>query len=131
MTDAASSPASLWIGRILKWLVVVALLADAAAQFFVPEALKGGMSGVGMPMSLIPLLGVVMLSCAILYAIPQTTVFGAIVTTGFLGGAICTNIRVNPDVSPPVIICSVLGLMAWGGLYLMEPGLRALLPARR
>jgi hypothetical protein len=71
-----------------------------------------------------------MLVCALLYAIPQTAMLGAIVVTGFLGGAICTHVRLGELASPPQVICLLLGLMAWGGLYLRDPRVRALLPLR-
>jgi hypothetical protein len=64
----------------------------------------------------------------VFYAIPQTAVLGAILVTGFLGGAICTHFRLGSIVSPPQMISLVLGVMAWGGIYLRYPALRTLLP---
>ena len=66
--------------------------------------------------------------CAILYALPPTAILGAILVTGFLGGAICTHFRLGRMVSPPQIVSLVLGVMAWGGLYLRIGDLRNLLP---
>ncbi|WP_204312001.1 DoxX family protein, partial [Escherichia coli] len=77
---------------------------------------------------LAPVLGTIMLICAVLYALPQTATLGAIVVTGFLGGAICTHVRLGEFGSPPQVICLLLGLMAWGGLYLRDTRIRALLP---
>ena len=117
-----------WTGRILSGLVVVALLADAGVNLFAPELMRATMNASQLPLELGPLLGSIMLACAILYAIPRTAVLGAILTTGFLGGAILTHVRLGETLTPPILICAALGVMAWGGLYLRDARLRALLP---
>ncbi len=71
-----------------------------------------------------------MVACAVLYAIPAINVLGAILVTGFLGGAICAHVRLGELGSPPEVILLLLGLMTWGGLYLREPRIRAILPIR-
>jgi hypothetical protein len=70
-------------------------------------------------------------ACAILYAIPATAVLGAILVTGFLGGAICAHVRIGELGSPPEIIALLLGAMTWGGLYARDPRFRAILPRIR
>ena len=70
-------------------------------------------------------MGPIILACAILYAIPATAVLGAILVTGFLGGAICAHVRIGELGSPPEIISLLLGAMTWGGLYLRDPRIRA------
>jgi hypothetical protein len=72
-------------------------------------------------------LGILELVCTVLYAIPRTAVLGAILLTGYLGGAIATHVRIGDDFTPPVI----MALLLWGGLYLRDARLRALLPLRR
>ena len=119
--------ASVWTGRVLSALVVLALLADAATILFSPST-TAELAATGFADSAAPMLGSIILVCAILYAIPQTTVLGAILITGFLGGAICTHFRLGEIGSPPQIISLVLGLMAWCGLYLRNVKLRNLLP---
>jgi hypothetical protein len=109
-------------------LVVLVLLADAGVQLFAPNLLRPAMDASGFPIQLAPVLGTIMLICAVLYALPQTATLGAIVVTGFLGGAICTHVRLGEFGSPPQVICLLLGLMAWGGLYLRDTRIRALLP---
>ncbi len=128
MTAFAKTPATVWIGRSLSALVVFALLADAAVQFFAPGMTLAEMQATGLPPSLAFPLGIVMLACAALYAIPRTAALGAILVTGFLGGAICTHFRIGEIGSPPQIICLLLGAMCWGGLYLRDARVRALLP---
>lgn len=82
-----------------------------------------------LPMS--ATVGPIILACAILYAIPATAVLGAILVTGFLGGAICAHVRIGELGSPPEIISLLLGVMTWGGLYARDPRIRAILPLIR
>ena len=88
------------------------------------------MKASAFPFALSPAVGAITMTCVVLYAIPHTAMFGAILLSGFLGGAICLHLRLGEIGSPPQIICLVLGIMAWGGLYLRDPRLRALLPLR-
>jgi hypothetical protein len=128
MTTSSPSNAALWAGRILSALVVLAMLADAAVNLFAPGMLKAEMDATGFSPSLAPALGIIMLVSGVLYALPRTATLGAILITGFLGGAICTHFRLGEIGSPPQIICLVLGIMTWGGLYLRNPTVRKLLP---
>lgn len=122
---------SVWAGRAISALVVLVLLADAATSAFAPQMVAGQMEATGFPVSLAPTLAVVMLACAVVYGIPQTAVLGAILIAAFCGGAISTHLRLGEIGSPPQIICLTLGVLAWVGLYLRDPRLRALLPIRR
>lgn len=119
---------SIWIGRILSAAVVILLLADAATNLFAPAFIRAEMEATGFPTNLAPALGIIIVICAVLYAIPRTAILGAILVTGFLGGAICTHFRLGEFFSPPQVICLLLGIAAWGGLYLRDPRLRQLLP---
>lgn len=122
---------AVWIGRALSALVVVALLADAGINLFAPHLMKADMDATGFAQASAAPLGIVILVCAVLYAIPQTAVLGAILITGFLGGAIATHFRVSGFGVPPQFICLALGVLTWAGLYLRDPRLRAILPLRR
>jgi hypothetical protein len=122
---------SVWTGRILGALVVVILLADAAVNLFAPHLLKAEMAAVGFPADLAPILAMLMLLCAAAYAYPPTSVLGAILVTGFFGGAICLHLRIGEIGSPPQLVCLAIGLMAWAGLFLRDANLRAVLPVRR
>ena len=128
MTTDSPSNAALWAGRILSALVVLILLADAAVNLFAPAMLKAEMDATGFAPSSAPVLGIVMLVSAILYGMPRTSVLGAILITGFLGGAICTHFRLGEIGSPPQIVCLVLGIMTWAGLCLRNQTLRKLPP---
>jgi hypothetical protein len=125
---ANASSTSVWIGRVISALATLALLADAAVSLFAPHMLSAEMAATGFPPGLATTLGIITAFCVVLYAIPQTAMLGAILVTGFLGGAICTHFRLGEMLSPPQLICLLLGVMTWGGLYLRDPRLRALLP---
>jgi hypothetical protein len=122
---------ALWAGRIMSAIVVIALLVDGATLIFAPEKMAAVMQETGFAMDLARVLGPITLACAILYAIPATAVLGAILVTGFLGGAICTHVRIGELGSPPEVICVLLGLLTWGGLYMRDLRIRALLPLTR
>jgi hypothetical protein len=118
----------IWTGRAMSTVVVVALLADAAVNFLAPEKIAGEIIATGFKISQAPAIGTIILSCALLYAIPATAVLGAILVTAFLGGAICTHFRLGETFSPPEIVGLVLGALTWAGIYLRDGRLRALLP---
>jgi hypothetical protein len=122
---------ALWAGRTMSAFVVIALVADGTTQLFAPAQIASLFQETGFAMELTRVLGPIVLACAILYAIPATAVLGAILVTGFLGGAICAHVRIGELGSPPEIISLLLGAMAWGGLYARDPGIRAILPLIR
>jgi DoxX-like family len=122
---------ALWAGRIMSAIVVIALAADGAVQLFAPAQIAGMLQETGFAMDLTRVVGPILLASAILYAIPASSVLGAILVTGFLGGAICAHVRIGELGSPPELISLALGAMTWGGLYLRDPRIRALLPLIR
>ena len=128
---ATDRPLVVWIGYLASTLVVLILLADAAVEFIKPETLRAEMEATGFPMNLSLSLDLIMLGCAVVYAIPRTATMGAILVTGFLGGAICAHFRLGEMGSPPQLISLGLGILTWGGLWLRDPRVRALLPVRR
>ena len=130
MTNHQTSTRPSLAGWLLSGLVILALLADAAVNLFAPELLAANMQAEGFPIALAPTLGIMMLLCAVIYAIPRTAMLGAILITGFFGGAICVHVRLGEIGSPPQIICVLLAAMAWGGLYLRDARIRALMPLR-
>lgn len=131
MIKRRTTSLSVWTGRILSALVVIILLADAAVNFFAPGLIKAEMAAVGFPAELAPVLAVLMLLCAALYAYPPTSILGAILVTGFFGGAICLHLRVGEIGSPPQLISLLIGALAWAGLFLRDANVRAILPLRR
>jgi DoxX-like family len=121
-------PRALWAGRMMSAFVVIALAADATIQLFAPAQIASMLQETGFAMDLTRIVGPIILACAILYAAPATAVLGAILVTGFLGGAICAHVRIGELGSQPELISLLLGAMTWGGLYLRDPRIRAILP---
>ena len=120
-----------WAGRIMSAFVVVALVADGTIQLLAPARIASMLQETGFAMDLTRIVGPITLACAILYAIPATAVVGAILVTGFLGGAICAHVRIGELGSPPEIVSLLLAAMTWGGLYARDPRIRAILPLIR
>jgi len=129
--DAMNLHHALWAGRIMSAFVVFALLADGAIQLFAPAQIAGMLQETGFAVEATRVVGPIILACAILYAIPATAVLGAILVTGFLGGAICAHVRIGELGSPPELISLLLGAMTWGALYARDPRIRAILPLIR
>jgi hypothetical protein len=122
------SRAALWTGRILGAVVVLALLADAGVSLFASHLLARNIEETGFPVGLSSVVGGILAVSTVLYAIPRTSVLGAILLTGFLGGAICTHLRMGELGSPPQIVSALLGVAVWASLYLRNSTVRALLP---
>jgi DoxX-like family len=115
-----------WTGRTISILVSVLFAVSAVMKFRGgPEVLQG-MAHLGLPESLILPLAILEMSCVIIYLIPVTSVLGAILLTGYIGGAICSHLRVGD----PFFIQIGLGILVWLGLYLRENRLKGLIPLR-
>lgn len=132
-TLTTNTPAGqLWTGRIMSGLVVAFLIFDGGIKLapfaIVTETMQQlGYSG---SQELARGLGVMTLVIALLYALPRTSVLGAILLTGLLGGAMATHLRVGSPLFSHLFFGLYLGLLAWGGLYLRDPRLRRLIPFR-
>jgi hypothetical protein len=120
----------LWTGRIITVLVVAFLLMDAATKLIPIDAVAEGMKQAGIPLERARYIGLTVLACAVLYAIPRTAVLGAVLITGFLGGAMAAHLRDDGPLWPHNLIVFAIGALAWAGLYLRDPRLRALFPYR-
>ena len=118
---------ALWTGRILSALAALFLLADGVAKLFKPAPVVEGTIQLGYPESVIVGLGIVLTACTVLYIIPRTSVLGAILLTAYLGGAVATHVRVEGPLFN-VIFPVIFGALVWGGLYLRDTRLRALIP---
>lgn len=126
------SRTSLWIGRTLSVLVILFLVLDGGIKLVPIEEVSSTMRELGYSGSVeqARLLGFLTLGCALLYALPRTSILGAILLTGYLGGAMATHLRVGSPLFTHLLFGFYIGVMAWGGLYLRDPRLRALLPVR-
>ncbi len=125
--DAPVSKTKLRAGRIISALVALLLVFSGVMKLLKPAPILQGFAHFGYPESFILGIGILEIACAIVYLIPRTSVLGAILVTGYLGGATATNVRVG---DPSFYVTVILGVLAWGGLYLREERLRALIPLR-
>lgn len=123
---APGSKKMLWAGRIMSVLPVLMLLFSGVMKLMKPAPVVEGFAHLGYPASLALGLGIIELTCAVVYVIPRTSVLGAILLTGYLGGATATHLRIGEPFFMPII----LGMLVWGGLYLRDDRLRSLLPLR-
>lgn len=120
----------IWAGRILSALPLLFLLLDGVAKLVKPAPVVEGTVKLGYPETVIVPLGIVLLTCTILHVIPRTSVLGAILLTGYLGGAVATHVRVGDPLFTHVLFPIYLGVLIWGGLYLRDDRLHALIPPR-
>ncbi len=126
MRTAAVSPRMRLAGWPLTALCTAVMLASASAKLFAPpEVLEPASRVFGFPMQSLQWLAALEVGCALLYAWPRTALLGAVVLTGYLGGAVATHARLG---EPAMLFPVALGVCAWMGLYLREPRLRALAP---
>lgn len=122
-----TSKATRVTGSVLSLLVVGMFTFSAVMKFFGGEDLEKGMAHLGLPMDLVTTIGAIEIACVAVYAFPPTAVVGAILLTGYLGGAILTHLRVGD----PWQVQLGLGVAVWAGLWLRDGRLRTVMPVRR
>jgi hypothetical protein len=135
-TIAEKAPVSkpaLWLGRVLSGLVILFLLFDGAIKLVPWPVVTETMDriGYGSSETLARSLGIITIVCTLLYAIPPTSILGAILLTGYLGGAMASHLRIGSPLFSHILFGFYLGLMLWGGLWLRDKSLRASIPFRR
>lgn len=130
MSQTGISKKALWTGRVLSGLAVLFLLFDGIMKFFMdklpPEALEAG-AALQWPMELMPVVGTILLICVALYVIPRTSVLGAILLTGYLGGAIASHVRVSNPLFSHTLFPIYVAVFVWLGLYLRDSRVRAII----
>lgn len=115
-------------GWIISGLVIAFYLFDAIGKFFVPIQVKEGMERAGWPIDTAFTIGAILLVCTILYVIPRTSLLGATLLTGYLGGAVATNLRLHNPLFLYTLFPVYFGILTWVGLWLREPRVRATFP---
>lgn len=128
--SASISKKAIWAGRIISVLPALMLIFSGVVKLARPAEVVTEFSRLGYPETVIPGIGIALLAGAVIYLIPRTSVIGAILLTGYLGGAIATHVRIGDPLSNmlgPIIF----GALLWAGLYLRDERLRALLPLRK
>jgi len=116
-----------WTGRVITGVVSLLFFVSAAMKFVGGAEVKEGMAHLGLPESMIIPLGILEATCTVIYLIPATSVLGAILLAGYMGGAICTHWRVGD----PFVGQIAIALVIWLAIYLREPRLKALIPLRK
>lgn len=124
-----NSPAMLWIGRVLTGLFALFMLgASIAPKLLQLPIADETMAQLGWPPGYVLMIGIIELACLVLYLIPRTSVLGAVLMMGLLGGAMATQIRAGSPLFSHILFSIYLGLFMWGGLWLRSAKLRALFP---
>jgi hypothetical protein len=125
------SSSSLWAGRILSGLAALFMIFDGVIHVLKISPVVEGFAQLGFPLSVAVPLGIVEVVCVALYLYPRTSVLGAILLTGYLGGAIATQVRVAAPLLSTTLFPVYIALLVWGGLYLRDDRVRAMIPLRR
>jgi hypothetical protein len=127
---APISKARIWTGRVICGLLVLFFLFDVVGKFLKPAPVVQSFADLGVPLSLAPGIGSILLICTILYAIPRTAILGAVLLTGYLGGAVLTLLRAGEPMFSHVLFPVYFGALLWVGLLLREPRLREFIGLR-
>ncbi|RUV35124.1 DoxX family protein [Mesorhizobium sp. M7A.F.Ca.MR.148.00.0.0] len=130
---APVSPGALWTGRALSGVIVLFMIFDGVIKLPPLDVVTQTMVPLGWPadVNVARMLGVIGLISTALYALPRTSVLGAILLTAYMGGAIATNVRVDNPLFSHILFGVYLGIIVWGGLYLRDARVRALIPFSR
>ena len=121
-----SSAKQLWTGRILSTLAVLFLIFDTVIKFMQIQPVKESFVRLGYPTSIAVAIGGLELACLALYLLPRTSVLGAVLLTGYLGGAVATHVRVGDPLLSHILFPVYIGALIWGGLALRNPRVRTL-----
>jgi len=124
---APASKRKLWTSRIISGIVVLFLIFDGVTKLMIINPVVQGMHQLGYPVSLAPVIGTILLVCVVLYVIPRTAPLGAILLTGYLGGAVASQFRIGMPLFSYTLAPIYVAVLAWGGLYLRDSRVRALL----
>lgn len=127
-TPTRGSTATVWAGRALSALPVLFLLFDGIAKVMRLPPVLEGTAKLGYPLTVVVPLGLTLLACTVLYAIPRTSMLGAILLTGYLGGAVASHVRVGDPLFSHALFPTYFAVLIWGGLFLRDARLRVLLP---
>ena len=128
--DTTTNPAGLWTGRVLSGVAVAFLVFDSVGKLLEVQPVIDGTKQLGYSPDIVFGLGVTLLSCALVYLVPRTSVLGAVLLTGYLGGAVATHVRVGNPLFTHVLFPTYVAALLWGGLMLRDTRLRAFAPWR-
>jgi hypothetical protein len=128
---APASKKIVWVGRVLSALPILFLLFDGVIKLINIAPVVESMAHLGYPAGLARSIGILELSCLALYVIPRTSILGAILLTGYLGGAVATHVRIGDPLFSHVLFPTYVGLLIWTGVFLRDERVRALIPLSR
>jgi hypothetical protein len=129
-TTTTTTTGAQWTGRVLSGLAIAFLAFDTALKVFMLAPATQGTSQLGWPVSAVPVIGALELLCLIAYVVPRTSLVGAVLFTGYLGGAIATHLRIGSPLFSHTLFPIYVAALLWGGLYLRDGRVRALLAPR-
>ena len=122
---------TVWAGWGMSGLMILFMLFDSVAKLALERHVIEATTKIGYPLHAIRPLGAIALVCTVLYAVPRTSVLGAVLLTAYLGGAVASKVRVDDPLFSSVLFGVYLGVLVWGGLWLRDGQLRAMFPIRR
>ena len=122
-----TSNKKLWAGRVVSALPILLLVFSGVMKLLKPPSVVQGFAHYGYPDRLMLTIGLVEIACTVIYAIPRTSILGAILMSAYLGGATASNVRVG---DPSFFATVLLGVLVWGGLFLRDDRIRALIPLK-
>ena len=129
--EQVNSKGALWAGRSLSAIAVLFLVFDSVGKLLRVQPVIDGTMSLGYSPDVIVGLGVTLLTCVVVYVVPRTSLLGAVLLTGYLGGAVATHVRVGSPLFTHVLFPTYIAALLWGGLMLRDPRLRAIIPWRR
>lgn len=128
--NAAPTRVAVWTGRLLTGLAAAALFADSTGKLLQVQPVIDGTMALGYPRTIVFTLGVILFLSVVAYVVPRTSVLGALLLTAYLGGAVATHVRVESPLFTHILVPVYVAAVAWAGLLLRDPRLRAFLPLR-
>lgn len=130
-TTVAVGKKSLWTGRVIRGLVVLFLLFDSITKLLRVDAVVKASAQLGYSVGDITIIGAILLACVVVYLVPRTAILGAVLLTGYLGGAVDANLRIGTPIFSNLLFPVYFGILVWAGLILSGHSLRVLFPLRR
>jgi len=125
-----TSKSAIWTGYVLTYIAVLFMLFDSITKIMKTDQVVKATAQLGFPVEDIPVIGIILLVCIIIYVIPKTSILGAILLTGYLGGAVVTNLRISAPLFSNVLFPVYMGIIVWGGIFLRDELLRKIIPFR-
>jgi hypothetical protein len=122
---------AVWTGRIISGFAVLFMLFDSITKIMRNSYVIKASANLGYPVSAIPVIGMILFACVVVYAIPRTSIIGAVLLTGYLGGAVASNLRISTPLFSNILFPVYFGILVWGGLYLRNRRVRELFSVRK